>query len=313
MNPFESKNIRPMTFGVEEKEPFNSPDYIYEIKYDGYRCIAYLSEGTDIRSKNNNKLLSKFPELSNLHKQVDKSCILDGELVVFKNGSPDFYEMQRRGIMSDKFKIDFISDRYPATFVAFDILYYNGMSMIDKSILERKGILEKCITENQRLIISRHIEEEGIALFELVKSQSLEGIVAKRKASLYRPGIRTKEWIKIKYLKDEDFVICGYVINKSESKNTVSIILGLYNEAKDLIYQGHVIIGLSRKEFKVISNLITIEKSYFGFKNTTYVEPRLVCTVTYTERTKSGALRHASFKELLTDKLPQECTLKNKY
>ena len=101
MDLFESKNIKPMLIG-EMQEAFDSPDYIYELKLDGERCIAYLDkDSTDLRNKRNIKMLAKVPELSNIHKQVKCRCILDGELIVIKDGKPDFFEIQRRSLMSN--------------------------------------------------------------------------------------------------------------------------------------------------------------------------------------------------------------------
>ncbi len=310
MDLFENKNIKPMLIGVE-KEPFDDSEFIYELKLDGERCIAYLSEeGTELRNKRNIKMLPKVPELSNIHRQVKKSCILDGELIIIKDGVPDFFEIQRRSLMSDKFKIELKSKKYPATFTAFDILYYDGVQVTDKTLMERKKLLEKAFKENEQLALSRYIEREGTAFFELAKKQNLEGIVAKKKDSLYKMDTRTKEWIKIKFLKDEDFVVCGYLIKETEERSTASVILGMYENGK-LIYQGHVIVGMSGKDFEYILKQKKVEESPFetSEKDAIYIEPKLVCTVTYMERMKKGGLRRAVFKGLRNDKTPEECKM----
>lgn len=126
-------------------------------------------------------------------------------------------------------------------------MYYDGVQVTDKTLMERKKLLKKAFKENERLALSRFIEREGTAFFELAKKQNLEGIVAKKKDSIYKMGIRTKEWIKIKFLKDEDFVVCGYLIKETEERSTASVILSLYNNGR-LIYQGHVTLGMSRKD-----------------------------------------------------------------
>ena len=114
MGLFEQKNIRPMLIGADG-EPFDSPDYIYELKLDGERCIAYLDpkEGTELRNKRNVKMLPKVPELGDLHKQAKKRCILDGELLILKDGKPNFAEIQRRSLMSNQFKIRLAARRVP--------------------------------------------------------------------------------------------------------------------------------------------------------------------------------------------------------
>ncbi len=305
---FTSKDIRPMLIG-KTGTPFDHPDYIYELKLDGERCLAYLDRnGTELRNKRNVRMLPKCPELSEIHKQAKKSCILDGELIVFRDGMPDFHEIQRRSLMSDHFKIGLAAKKYPATFTAFDILYYDSRAVMDRPLTERRKLLEQAFRENERLALSRYIEGEGVRFFQLAKEMNLEGIVAKKKDSRYHPDTRTKEWIKIKYMKDADFVVCGYMIKENEERNAASIILGLYNKHR-LYYQGHVTIGMNRSEFAKITAQKRNDDLPLDKKedHAVYIEPELVCTVTYMERHKKGGLRHAVFKGLRCDKNVSEC------
>ena len=159
--------------------------------------------------------------------------------------------------------------------------------------------------------VLRYIEGKGIPFFELAKSQNLEGIVAKRKDSLYKINSRTKDWIKIKFLKDEDFVVCGYILKMDKGYSVVSIILGTYHNDK-LISQGHVTMGVSRDEFKIIQNQEVLADAPFEKKESeaVYNKPDLVCSVKYMERTPQGGLRQPVFKGLRMDKLPKDCILK---
>jgi bifunctional non-homologous end joining protein LigD len=126
MDLFEKKCIKPMIIG-ENQEAFDSPEYIYELKLDGERCIAYLDkDGTDLRNKRNVKVLVKVPELSTMHKQVKCRCILDGELIVIKDGKSNFYEILKRSTLSNTFKIKLAAAKLPASFTAFDILYWGS-------------------------------------------------------------------------------------------------------------------------------------------------------------------------------------------
>lgn len=162
MDLFEAKSIKPMLIGAEG-EAFDSTDYIYELKLDGERCIAYLDEsGTDLRNKRNNLMLPKVPELSNLHRQANKRCILDGELFVMVDGKPDFSEIQRRSLMTNKIKIDLASKKYPASYAAFDILYYDGKQVSDLPLMERKTLLKQAVLENEQLAVSRYIEQNAV-------------------------------------------------------------------------------------------------------------------------------------------------------
>ncbi len=311
-NLFEQKSIKPMLIG-SEGEAFDSPDYLYELKLDGERCIAYLDPefGTELRNKRNLKMLPKVPELSDIHKQVNCRCILDGELAVIKDGKPNYYEIQRRSLMSNPLKIELASRQNPACFTAFDILYYEDHSVCDLPLTERKELLRKIIhEETARFAVSRVIENNGIAFYELAKSQELEGIVAKRKDSRYYFDKRTKDWIKCKNLKDDDYVVCGYL---PKDNGMTSIVLGQYADGI-LKYKGHVTLGVGGEGFRKIRELPRIDAPLFeipsGNENAVWVEPSLCCTVKYMEKTESGGLRQPVFKGLREDKTPEECVEK---
>lgn len=304
----ENETLKPMLIGLE-MEPFNDPNYIYELKLDGERCLAFLDKTeTVLRNKRSIKMLGKFPELSQIHKQVKKSCVLDGELIVISEGQPNFYEVQRRSIMTNSFKIQLASSKLPATYTAFDILYYDGEKVTDLPLIERKKLLEKNIKENERIAISRYIEENGIELYKLTKQQNLEGIVAKRKESKYYFDKRTKDWVKIKYLKDDDYVICGYIIKDS---GIISIVLGQYRE-KNMTYKGHVTMGMSSEDFKIIAQqketgICPFYEMPKGNENAIWFQPNLVCKVKFMMKTDKGSLRQPVYKGLRFDKKPIEC------
>lgn len=307
---FELKEIKPMLIG-SNSEAFDSEDYIYELKLDGERCLAYLdSSGTDLRNKRNVKMLSKVPELSEIHKQAKARCILDGELIVIKDGKPDFFEIQRRSLTSNEFKIRLQSNKYPASFTAYDILYYEDHEVVTLPLMERKKLLEKAIIESDRLAISRYIEKHGIEFYKLTEQQDLEGIVAKKKDSKYFFDKRTKDWIKIKNLQDDDFVVCGYILKEN---NITSIVLGQY-DGKDLIYKGHVTLGVSGEDFRTVSNTKRMVRPYFlelppGNESAIWIEPVHVCTVKYMMKTSTGSMRQPVFKGIRDDKEPHECVV----
>lgn len=305
---WETKNIRPMLIGTEG-QPFDSDEHIYELKLDGERCIAYLDrDKTILKNKRNILMLPKVPELAEIHKNVNVRCILDGELAVIKDGRPDFFEIQKRSMMSNPVKIDMAAKKYPACFTAFDILYYENRQVTDLPLTERKELLQKAvISENGRFAVSRFIEKNGIQFYALAEQQELEGIVAKRKDSKYYFDKRTKDWIKIKYLQDDDFVVLGYV-PKENSMN--SIILGQYSNGQ-LVYKGHVTLGVGGEPFRRIKTLNKTDCPFSeipkGNENAVWVTPELVCTVKYMMKTESGGMRQPVFKGLREDKSPEEC------
>lgn len=309
---FAEKNVKPMLIAREEPA-FDSPEFLYELKFDGERCIAYLdsNQGTELRNKRNEKMLPKVPELKDIHRQVRRRCILDGELAVLKDGRPDFSQIQRRSLMSNPLKIQLASAQYPASFVAFDVLYDTDHSVCHLPLIERKQLLSEIISQETSLLsLSRFIEEKGIAFYHTVEKQDLEGIVAKRKDSSYHMGERTKNWVKCKNLKDEDFVICGYIYKQ---ENLVSLVLGQYNHRGELRCMGHVTMGVSREDFRRILTIPETEHPPFkeqptaSSKDALWIAPVLVCTVKYMERTKDGKLRQPVFKGLRLDKQPREC------
>lgn len=307
MDIFDEKNIEPMLIG-QSGDAFNSPDYFYELKLDGIRCIAYLDKGvTELRNKRNLRVASIYPELNMIHKQVGKRCILDGEVIVTIDGKPNFEEIQRRAFMTNQFKIKLASSKYPVSFVAYDILYLDNRQLTDLPLWERKNILDDIIDENERLSVSRYIEEKGIELYNLTVQENLEGIVAKSKESKYYFAKRSKDWIKIKYLQDDDFIVCGYI---EKADYVVSLILGQYRD-KELLYKGHVTMGISKDDFNTIKKTKEIDHPDFippaGNENAIWIELNHVCKVAYMNKNKNGGLRQPVYKGLRDDKTIEEC------
>ncbi len=306
MDLFESKSIKPMLIKVME-EPFNSPDYIYELKLDGIRCIAYLNEtSTDLRNKESNALLPYYPELSNIHVFTKGKCILDGELVILKNGVPDFFEMQRRMHLDDKFKIELAARQYPASYVAYDILYLNNKKITDLPLLRRKEILEEVINEDAKLAVSRYVCEHGIELYNFTKWQNLEGVVGKEKDSKYYFDTETTDWIKFKNLINRNFVVCGYI---RKENGITSLILGQYR-GMELLYKGQVSLGVP-SDFTLEYNVKKIDSSPFRLtpsrgREAVWLKPELVCVIEYMPD-KKGRSGQPVLKGFRKDKTTFDC------
>lgn len=308
MDIFENREARAMLI-ADQKKPFDDPNYIYELKFDGIRCLAYLElDKVDLRNKRNKEITSLFPELNEIYLQVNSQCILDGEIVVIKNSKPDFFEVQKRTLTTNPFKIKLQADRLPATFVVYDIIFLDNELLIDKGLEERKVLINKTIHENDRIAISKVFENNGLVLFELCKSQGLEGVVAKRKGSKYFYGKRSKDWIKFKVLEDQDYIICGYILKPN---NMTSIIIGQFNSRGELIYKGHVTLGsslriLNQHEYKVINHSPFSDQVPLGNENAVWLKPELVCIVEYMPSNKEG-LRQPVFKGIRDDKTAKDC------
>lgn len=300
---FDEKNISPML--LYETQPFDDKDYIYELKLDGIRCLAYIdAKSVNLRNKRNKDVTAIYPELAEMNKCVKKRVILDGELVVLdKDGKPDFYALQRRSLMADSFKIGLSARNAPVQFVAYDIIYFDGQDLTDKPLTERKAILSKAVKEGYNLSVSRYIEEMGTAFFEIAKAQELEGIVAKRKGGLYHIGKRTRDWLKIKVMQDEDLLVLGY--QPDEDGKVKDLILGYYDEEDKLQCRGKVYLGISEEERRIIENFAMqnrIQKPWFGkYKNAVWLKPQLVGTAHFMHETQSGGMRQPVWKGLRTD------------
>lgn len=311
MDIFNEKNIAPML--MIEGKAFNNNNYIFELKLDGIRCIAFLDVNqTVLRNKRNKDVTFLYPELNLIHKNIKKKCILDGELVLLKNGKPDFYELQKRSLMQNGFKIKIASKSFPVEFVCFDILYYNDKELIDVPLLQRKNILQKNVKEGFGLSVSRYIEEYGKEFFNLAKKEKLEGIVAKKKDSLYFLGKRTKEWIKIKVMSDEDLIICGYILN--DNNDIKDFILGYFNINKELISRGSVALGISSYDKNLILNFAkknTVTTPWFDKpKSAVWLKLKYVGACHYMHLTKERHMRQPVFKGIKDDKTIYDCIYK---
>ena len=228
--------------------------------------------------------------------------------MALKDGKPDFFEIQRRSLMSNRFRIELAAKQYPATFIAYDILYLDGQDVTLLPLEQRKALLQKTVRQNERLAISKVIEGRGKVLYRLAEQQHLEGVVAKRKDSVYIQGKRTKDWIKIKCMEDDDFIVCGYI---KKDNHMTSLALGKYRNG-ELVYKGHVTLGVGGKPFQQIAELPRAIRAPFtdtprGSEDAIWVAPMLVCTVEYMHKTQNGGMRQPVFKGLRMDKTPEEC------
>lgn len=286
-------------------------NWLFEIKYDGYRIVSYILNGKARLVTRGNVDYSK--KLSFI-KQVlettfkNQSLVLDGEIVAFDStGRSDF------GLLQENLK-----NNQNIDYVVFDILAKDGMDLRSKPLLERKQILEKIFPKNNsNLILSQYVIDKGKQSFNLAQKHNLEGIVAKNIHSTYS-GKRNDDWLKIKCYKRQEFVIVGYTTTV-KNKNLSAILLGYYDKNK-LIYVGKVGTGFTEKTRKELGeklSKIKVQKSKISNisdvdKNAIFVSPKLVCEVHFAEITKENMLRQASFVGIRKDKLPKEVTLEYK-
>lgn len=207
MNIWKERNWSPMLLKEIEK-PFDSKDYIFEVKFDGIRAIIFANKNkVTIQSRNKKDLTFLFPELQDLRELVNKNVIFDGEIIAFENNKHSFKKIQERIHLKNKNKTDALSKVNPVTFIAFDILYENK-DLTTLPLLERKKYLNK-YKDNDYFVKTKVINEKGKELFKSVKKLNLEGIVAKLKDGKYYINKRCDEFIKIKNIQRDEFIIGG--------------------------------------------------------------------------------------------------------
>ncbi|MCW3995894.1 MAG: non-homologous end-joining DNA ligase [Candidatus Bathyarchaeota archaeon] len=296
-------------------DAFTDKDWIFEIKWDGFRAIAYIEEPFSLRSRSGKELKSNFPELTEL-KRLSSNIVVDGEIIVMREGTPDFQSLLERGQAVSASEIQRQSTRMPATYIVFDILEKDGEGLTNLPLMERKALLKDSLREGAYVLLCDYIEDKGEAYFKLVLEKGLEGVMAKRKDSRYEEGLRTGSWLKIKKLKTCDCVIFGYTRGEQAREQTFgALLLGLYDVNGKPVYVGKVGTGFTQQMLRILMDKFEkIQTDIEPFKpdsgdQVTWLEPKLVCEVAYQVLTRDMRLRMARFKRLRDDKLPSECTL----
>ena len=312
--------IHPM-LAISIEKPFDNPEYLFEIKWDGYRAVSFIKDGSvRLVSRNQNDLTGQYPELHQLPKFVKAiTAILDGEVVALdEQGRASFSLMQQRtGIREHGRRVDARGD-IPVLYYVFDLIYVDGYDLRRVSLEERKQVLAEILTSTGPVRYSDHFDQ-GTKLFEAAKQQGIEGIVAKRRGSCYEER-RSREWLKIKITQTLDCVIGGYTDPEGSRQYFGSIVLGLYDKKGNLIHVGQAGTGFTQSTLKQIFSLLkdreTNRNPFHGnvdARKVHWIKPELVAEIKFTEWTHETAdgglkLRAPVFMGLREDKDPKECT-----
>ena len=296
-------------------KPFSSKDWIFEVKWDGFRAIAYVNEELSLRSRNGKELKYNFPELEEL-KQQAQNVVLDGEIVILNAGKVNFQALLERGRSVSPPEIEFRTRRAPAVYVVFDILEKDGKPLVDLPLMERKRILKETVKEGAHVLLTDYVEEKGEAYYKAALEKGLEGIMAKKKDSPYEPGVRSGNWLKIKKLRSCDCVVFGYTKGTGARETTFgALLLGLYDKEGKPVYVGKVGTGFSQDTLKALSEAFQkLETDAAPFEadvvgEVRWLKPELVCEILYQVVTNDGRLRMPRFQRLRSDKPPSECTV----
>jgi bifunctional non-homologous end joining protein LigD len=296
--------IQPM-LAVLVKEPFDHPDWIFEVKWDGYRAVAEIrDDGVSLYSRNGISFDKKFFPIVEALEKLKFDAVLDGEIVVVDDqGRPDFQMLQHYQGSGSGYLL----------YCVFDLLHFRGYDLTELPLLRRKELLKKILPSGPKIRFSDHVWKEGVLFYNVAKEKGLEGIVAKHSQSVYEAGRRSRQWLKVKTQLTQEAVITGFTEPGGGRKYFGALVLGVY-EGDELMYIGHVGGGFTANHLRDIREklgpLIQNECPFTVTPETnapvTWVKPELVCEVALSGWTEDAVMRHPVFLRLREDKVARE-------
>lgn len=305
------KDIDPMLATLVDK-PFDDPGWIYEVKWDGYRSIAYIQGArTVLRSRNNKAFEDKYYPIKDALARWPVRAVVDGEIVVTgDNGRSNFNELQNWRSEADG----------PLHYYVFDLLWLEGYSLLDVPLTKRKELLRAVLPDTENVHYSEGFAAKGTEFFRAAEANGLEGMIAKEADSLYHPGTRSNQWLKVKTLKRQEVVIGGYTRNTGSPKLFSALLVGVFERGK-LVYTGKIGTGFDDNgQRDMMKQFKPLETKTVPFAQTpdvnspsrfrpdpphadaVWLKPRLVCEVAFRELTGDGVMRHPSFQGMREDK-----------
>jgi bifunctional non-homologous end joining protein LigD len=294
--------VRPMLATLVD-EPFHEPGWVYEEKYDGIRILAY-KEGSRVTllSRNDKDRTESFPAVARAVGSLrPTTLLLDGEVIALDRHKISHFQLLQRGIGR-------------ARYAVFDCLYVSGRDLRDEPLSSRREDLERSVHESDELILSRRLSPNGLEAFRVAKQRGYEGLVAKRLASPYVEG-RSREWLKVKVNQEDEFIILGYTEPSGSREYFGALLLSAYENGR-LQYVGKVGTGFTQevlaslyRKFQPLKRKQPLVDDLPRIRHATFLSPKLVAQISYTEWTKDGKLRHPVFVGLRDDKDPKDVVL----
>ncbi len=299
--------IRPMLATLVRK-PFDDSDWLFEVKWDGYRAMAEIrEEGVSLYSRNLLSLEKRYPPVVNALRALGFEAVLDGEIVVVDDaGQPDFQKLQHYRDSRGGHLL----------YCVFDLLHFAGRDLTGLPLVRRKELLKKILPSVAHLRYSDHVWKEGVLFYEAARKKGLEGIVAKHSRSVYEAGKRSRQWLKVKSLLTQEAVIAGFTGPRGSRRGFGALVLGAH-EGDKLKYIGHVGTGFAAGDLKDIrEKLDPLIRRGCPFSAepasrlpVTWVRPEIVCEVALSGWTEDGVMRHPVFRGLREDKTAREAAL----
>jgi bifunctional non-homologous end joining protein LigD len=298
-------DLRPMLATLTD-EPFDDPDWVFETKWDGFRAIAVAGPGhSSLYSRNGNDISRKYPSICAALAAIRHEAVLDGELVALdEHGRSRFQLLQNAE-----------RNRVRLLYCVFDLLYLDGKDLRGKTLLERKQLLKQILPKSRLLLYSAHVAGDGIKAFNRAKRAGEEGVMAKLASGRYHSGVRTREWLKVKASQEQEVVIVGFTAPRRSRKYFGALVLAV-REGEHWKYAGRAGTGFNAETLRslhqmmvpLITKVKPIPEKVPDAANTTWVKPKLVAEVKFTEWTAAGEMRHPVFLGLRTDKKATEVT-----
>lgn len=294
------KEYRPMLATLVDT-PFDRKDWVYEIKWDGFRLIAVVkNKKVTLYSRNGIDVTKKYAVIAEAFKG-SKDAVYDGELVALDDKGRSRFQLLQRAL----------EHKAPLEYVVFDLLFAGTRDLRKLPLLERKTILTEYLPKKAKLVYSTHVAGKGVALFNKAKRQGLEGVIAKDANGRYHSGRRTRDWLKFKAVMEQEVVIVGYTEPRASRKYFGALVLAVRDKKKSRWqYAGHVGTGFDEKAlqdiYRKMRPLVSTKKPFKEkIKDeavTTWIKPKLIGEIQFTEWTTDGQMRHPAFLGLRTDK-----------
>jgi bifunctional non-homologous end joining protein LigD len=306
--------------------PPHDDSWAFEIKWDGVRALAYVDNVLRVESRTGEDITGRYPELEGLAADVGRRAILDGEIVAFdEQARPSFQRLQARMGLTSAVQVKRRTVDVPVTYVVFDVLYLDESLTIELPYERRRELLAGLEVDGPSWQAPAHHLGEGEAFLEATRERGLEGVVAKRLGSVYRPGRRTHDWLKVRNLRRQELVIGGWMPGEGGRSGLMgSLLVGYWDSNPEeskrlerpqlLVFAGGVGTGFTFAEIERLTTLLTQrgrDQSPFDVggpkrRGARWCEPELVCEVEFREWTRDGTLRAPSYKGVREDKDPHE-------